>query len=308
MKGTSLRNLKQRLKFFTKFQKITKSVGILSSLRYKKAYQKISQVIANTFYILSIFKEILKRNPNIHSEIEKRLKVSNSDQILIIVIASDRGLAGAFDLTIFEKTKNILKKLRNENKKVLLGVIGKKAENYFKKQEKILFSFSKFEGLFPEEFSKELISYLRFLIEEHKISEIIFVRPNLTLSGYFVEEIKIYPFDLKILEEIIFKILPRMREWQNLMKEREFKYEFYYLLEPSPQKILEVILEIVFYSLIYVIILEAQASLELARTITMRRAEKNSDELKEKTLIVYNKLRQNKITQEILDNFQYKVF
>lgn len=305
MKSTSLRKLKQRLRFLNKFQKMTKSVGLLSSVRYRRAYQKISQILASAYYLLDIFKEVLKRNPGIDKKIEEKLKIQKSNKVLVISIASDRGLAGAFDLTIFEKTKNLIEKLKNENKEVLLGVIGKKAENYFKKRTRVLFSFSKFEGLFPENFSKELISFLRLLIDEKNLGEIIFVRPNLTLAGYFVEEIKIYPFKLKNLEDIIEKILPKIKHWQVLKKEREFKYEFEYILEPSPEKVLEVILENVFYSLIYVIILESQASLELARTITMQRAERNSEELKQKTLIDYNKLRQNKITQEILDTLRF---
>lgn len=304
MKSSSLRKLKQRLRFLDKFQKMTKSVGLLSSVRYRKAYQKISQILASTYYLLNIFKEILKRNPGIDKKVKEKLKIHKSNRVLIIAIASDRGLAGAFDLTIFEKTKNLIEKMKKENKDILLGVIGKKAENYFKKRYPLLFSFSKFEGLFPETFAKELISYLRFLIEENKLGEVIFIRPNLSFSGYFVEEIKIYPFNLEVLEDIIEKILPKIRYWQALKKEREFRYEFEYILEPSPEKILEIILEIVFYSLIYVIILESQASLELARTITMQRAEKNSKELSEKTLIEYNKLRQNKITQEIFDTLQ----
>lgn len=304
MKSSSLRKLKQRLKFLDKFQKMTKSVALLSSVRYHKAYQKISQILASTYYLLTIFKEILKRNPGVEKAIREKLKIYKSKKALLIVIASDRGLAGAFDLTIFEKAKNLIERLKNGNKEILLGAIGKKAENYFKKRYELLFAFSKFESLFPEDFAKELISYLRFLIEENKLGEIIFIRPNLSFAGYFVEEIKIYPFSLKTLEDILEKILPKIKTWQALKKEREFKYEFEYLLEPSPEKVLEIILEIVFYSLIYVIILESQASLELARTITMQRAEKNSKELSEKTQIEYNKLRQNKITQEILDTLQ----
>lgn len=304
MKFLSLRKLRLRLKFLENFQKITKSVGLISATRYRKAYQKISQILASSYYLLTLFKEILKRNPSLNKKIKEKFKFYKTNKVLVVTIASDRGLAGAFDISIFEKTKNLLKKLKEANKEVLLGVIGKKAENYFKKRLSLLFSFSKFEGLFPDQFAKEIISYLRFLIEEQKIEETIFIVPNLTSAGYFVEEIKIFPFNLETLEDIIEKILPRIKEWQKLKEEKIFKYEFEYILEPSPDKVLEVILENVFYALIYVIILEAQASLELARTITMQRAEKNSGELINKTKIDYNKLRQNKITQEILDTIR----
>lgn len=304
MKFLSLRKLRLRLKFLENFQKITKSVGLISATRYRKAYQKISQILASSYYLITLFKEILKRNPSLNKKIKEKFKFYKTNKVLVVTIASDRGLAGAFDISIFEKTKNLLKKIKEANKEVLLGVIGKKAENYFKKRLSLLFSFSKFEGLFPDQFAKEIISYLRFLIEEQKIEEIIFIVPNLTSAGYFVEEIKIFPFNLETLEDIIEKILPRIKEWQKLKEEKIFKYEFEYILEPSPDKVLEVILENVFYALIYVIILEAQASLELARTITMQRAEKNSEELINKTRIDYNKLRQNKITQEILDTIR----
>ncbi len=248
---------------------------------------------------MGIFKEILIRNPEVIKKIDQT-KIK-SKKVLIIAISSDRGLAGAFDLNIFEKTKKIIEDFKKQEKEILLGVIGKKGENYFKKRTPLNFSFSKFEGLFPEDFARELINYIQFLIEKEKIEKIIFIRPNLTPTGYFVEEIEIFPFTFETLEGIINKILPKVKEWQILKEEKTFKYNFEYFLEPSEEKIMEVILKNVFYSLIYVIILSAQASLELARTITMQRAEKNSRELIQKTTIDYNKLRQSKITQELIE-------
>jgi F-type H+-transporting ATPase subunit gamma len=115
-----------------------------------------------------------------------------------------------------------------------------------------------------------------------------------------VECLKVYPFDFYVINNLINKILPDMKQWKNL-KVEEINLSEEYIFEPSVEEIIRVLFKNIFYLLIYVIILEAQASLEFTRTITMRKANENAKELKEKEILNYNKLRQQKITQELLD-------
>ncbi len=302
MQKSSLKKLKQRLRFLGNFQKMTKTLSLISSVKYKKYYQQISEIINVVFYLLWLFKEILKSNPNIKNYLPSNFLKPPGKKTLIIAITSDRGLAGAFDISIFETTNNLINSFKKENKEFLLGVIGKKGETYFSKRYKLLFSFSKLEGIQAKNFSEELISYLRFLVDKGELNEIIFVQPILSLSGYKVEQTKVFPLNFESLEVLINKIVYQTKISKIMKKEEEKeKYFFQYILEPSAGEIAEVIFENVWYSLIYIIILLSQASLEIARTITMKRAEENADKLKSETILAYNKLRQNKITQDILD-------
>ncbi len=293
MKTKNLRKLKRRIKFLENFQKITKSVSLISAVKYQKVYLKIKNVIRNIFYLLSIFEEINKR----HKLDISKIKLDKNKKELIIVIASDRGLAGAFDYSIFRKTEEFL----SDKENFYLGTIGSKAEKYFRKKYNLLFSFSKFENILPESFARELLSYLDFLISNNKITDIYVIRPNLISTGFLVEILKIYPHDLEVIKDLLGKIKPRLKEFEEIKEEKRFKWNFEYILEPSSKVIIETLLKQVFFSALYILILQSQASLELTRTITMRKANENAKEIREKENLNYNKLRQQKITEELID-------
>lgn len=312
MKSTSLRKIRQKVRFLGNFQKMTRSVSLISAVRFKRVNVKIQKILLVGYYLLSLLKEILKRNSATGAAATERSFANLSQRqnsVLVIVIGSDRGLAGAFDLNIFQKANKLIKEFKNQDlefksDRVLIGTIGRKAENYFKKCGSLLFSFSRFEDLFPENFAQELVSYLRFLIENEKLTQIMIVKPNLTSAGYVVETVTVYPFSAEFLEETINNLMPKTKEWLRFGQGSEPILEqawVEYKLEPSPAKLMEVILKQSFFLVIYITILQAQASLELARTITMRKAFDNSTELIKENMLEYNKLRQNKITQELLD-------
>jgi len=298
MSNLSTFKLKKRIKNLRNFQRMTKSISFSAAVKYQKIYKEIANLMRNVFYFISLAKEIYIRNKIVNKIIFK--SISKNGKKLVIVIASDRGLVGFFDNSIFKKAEEFIKVDRNN---FLIATIGNKATKYFSKKYKLLFSFSNFESFFAKNLASELINYLNFLIKNDKIFEIYFIRPNLSFSGFFVEDLKIYPFDLETLENLILKIMPKMRAWQDLKIDSEFKWKFKYLLEPDPETLIKVIYENVYYLIIYTIVLEAQASLELTKTITMKRAFENSLELEKQTSLIYNKLRQTKITQEILEIF-----
>ena len=299
MSNISTVKLRKKIKNLKNFQRMTKSISFSAALKYKKIYKEISNLMRNVFYFISLAKEIYLRNKIINKIIFEPKAVDGKK--LIIIIASDRGLAGSFDNSIFKKAEEFIENNGSDN--FLLATIGNKAEKYFSKKYNLLFSFSNFESIFPKSFASEFINYLNFLVKKNKISEIYFIRPNLSFSGFFVEDLKVFPFNLDTLENLILKIMPKMRAWQELKIKSEFKWNFEYILEPDPETLIRVIYENVYFLIIYSIILEAQASLELTKTITMKRAFENSVELEKETTLIYNKLRQQKITQEILEIF-----
>lgn len=299
MKTKSLNKIKQRIKFFDNFQKIANSIALISSIKFNRSYRKIYNIMRNVFYFLSLVQEISARH---NLDLTKFIaKNKRNDHCLVIVVSSDKGLAGAFDQIIFKKSESLIKFLQEKTKKIYLGVIGRKGEIYFKKRFNLYFSFSNFENILPENFAKELLTFINNILQEGIISEIYLVRPNLTSTGFIVEDLKLYPFDLQALQSLLEIILPKMKEWQNLQRVALFKWNFRYILEPSPEKLITTILNNIFFLLFYALILESQASLELTRTITMKKANETAKELREDESLRYNKLRQQKITEELLD-------
>jgi F-type H+-transporting ATPase subunit gamma len=293
----NLRSLRRRIKFLGNFQKITHSISLISVIRFQKSYQIISKILLNAFYFLEILNNLFKKYPNLSKT--KMFQKNNGDKTLVIIIASDRGLAGSFDQLIFKKTNEFLNSFSQKENLILIG-IGKKTKYYLQKLGLEFYLFDNFENFLPTSLASELLNYINFLLKSSKINKIFIIRPNLTSGGFLVECLKVYPFDFYVINNLINKILPDMKQWKNL-KVEEINLIEEYIFEPSVEEIIRVLFKNIFYLLIYVIILEAQASLEFTRTITMRKANENAKELKEKEILNYNKLRQQKITQELLD-------
>ena len=291
----SLRKLKQKIKFLNNFQKITKSINLISAIRFQKSLMVIRKIILNVFYLMEIFRQIVINYPTAKNQLIN-LK---ERKILIIVVNSDRGLAGAFDQLIFKKTENLITKLGIQN--IYLGVLGKKGFNYFSKRFNLLFSYKNFENFLPENLARELFNYLNYLIEQKKITEIYFIRSNLTSFGFQVEDLKIFPYDNEVISDLIEKILPQMKEWENLKIKKPPIISKEFIFEPNYKIVISTILKNVFYLILYILILESQASLELTRTLTMRKASENAQKIKNKNILEYNTLRQQRITEELID-------
>jgi len=299
----NLITLKKRIRFLSNFQKITNSISLISVIRFQKSYQRINKIILNAFYFLELLNDLFKKYPNIFKEKilfeEKLSKQQTIKKTLVLIIASDRGLAGSFDQLIFKKSDELLKNFNRKEDLILIG-IGKKTKYYLEKLKIEFYLFSNFENFLPTTLASEILSYINFLISSQKIKEIYIIRPNLTSTGFLVECLKIYPFNLKVIKNLINKILPQMKQWKDL-KASDTQFTSDYIFEPNVKEVIKVLFKNIFYLLIYVFILEAQASLEFTRTITMKRANENAKKIKNKEILNYNKLRQQKITQELLD-------
>lgn len=295
----SSRKLKQKIKFLNNFQKITKSISLISAVRFQKNFSQIRRIISNVFYLMTIFQQLINKYPEEINYLTNKKFKDKDRKILIIVVNSDRGLAGSFDQLIYKKTENLIYSLGHS--KIFLGVLGKKGVSYFSKKFKLLFSYKNLENFLPENLARELFDYLNYLISENKVNEIYFVRSNLTSTGFLVEDLKIYPYDFETVKNLINKIVPKMKEWENLKYiETDISLKDF-IFEPNIKVVLLTLLKNIFYLVLYTLILESQASLELTRTITMRKASENAQEIKERNILEYNKLRQQKITEELID-------
>lgn len=307
----SLRKTKQRIKFLDNFQKITKSISLLSAVKFQKIHILIKNIIKNVVYLISLFSEIQKRNPSIKKFLKEFVSPYKSNKSLIIVIASDRGLAGSFDKIIFEKTAQLIIDLKKQNKSIVLGIIGKKAEKYWHNKSEVVFSFSKIENVLAQQLALELIDYLDYLITYSKIDEIFIIFSKMSSAGFIIQPLKVYPFTIENLQNLAVGILPSLFKKEAAYffdnELNRFKWNFEYILEPNVDTIARFVIKQVMFLLAYAIILESQATLEFVRTITMRRAYENSNILKNKEVIAYNKLRQQKITEELVDLNKYQL-
>src|SRR5436190_6640463 len=208
----------------------------------------------------------------------------------VLVITSDRGLAGAYSSSVLKEVERLAERLRDEGKEIDYFLAGRKAEAYFKfRQRPFVDSWTGFSDQpsydIAAEIGRSLIeAFLKEQGEEGDVDEVHIVYTR--FRSMLVQEptaVRLLPLEVVEGEET-----PEPGDLLPL-------YEF----EPSAEEVLDGLLPQYVQSRIFYSLLQAAASELAARQKAMKSATDNADELIKKFTRIANQARQAGITQEI---------
>jgi len=168
-----------------------------------------------------------------------------------------------------------------------LATIGKKTVSHYLKNEKIRYSFSGVGDYWRFSQTKEISDFLISSFLSNKYQKIYIVYTHFYSS--FIQRptaIQLFPVRNETIEEFL-----QGSTGEDVNKE--------YILEPSPEVILDEIIPVFVQYLIYQFILSANTSEHSARMMAMRNASDNAKGLLENLRLAYNKARQAQITSEV---------
>jgi F-type H+-transporting ATPase subunit gamma len=217
----------------------------------------------------------------------------------VLVISSDRGLAGAYSSSVLKESERLAEKLHSEGKEVEFYLAGRKAEGYFKfRQRDFIESWSGFSDR-PEysnarEMGDTLVAAFNAGLDDP-------VDGDTADPERAVDELHIVFTRFKSMltqEPDVIRLLPlEVVEGTEAPEPDEVLplYEF----EPSDTEVLDALLPKYVNARIYYCLLQAAASELAARQKAMKSATDNAEDLIEKYTRVANQARQAGITQEI---------
>jgi F-type H+-transporting ATPase subunit gamma len=248
-------------------------MNLVATIKYKKSRDKVEHV--------RLYLEDLKgnigavRSDDYRNELMLPREVKKS---LFVVIASDRGLCGAFNSSIVKKAMHSV-----ENKNVVFMTVGHKARDFFQKRQTVAGSFSNSDNV-EMKFAASIAANVIKLYKSGEIDE-VFVFYN-----EFVSTIKFEPS--------VIKLLPLTFEESSKEKaEKENTANFTY--ESSPSDILDRFIPKYIAAIIYEKLLEASASEQSSRMTAMSNATENATKIIDELSMKYNRARQASITNEI---------
>src|SRR5947209_6633917 len=126
------RALVQRRKAIRNIRKITRTMELIATARFKKALDRAVEAEAYTAKIAELARDLSASATNVtHPLLEKREVVKNS---LLLVITSNRGLCGGYNASILREANARLRQIRQENVTLHLELSGKRAITYFRFQ------------------------------------------------------------------------------------------------------------------------------------------------------------------------------
>jgi F-type H+-transporting ATPase subunit gamma len=291
----SLREYRARIKSTESMKKITRAMELIAASRIIKAQQRAQAAAPYARELTRAVSAVAT-----FSNVEHALTTEPEDpkRAAVLIVTSDRGLAGAYSSSVLKESERLAQKLRDEGKEVETYVTGRKGVGYLTfRQRSIVQSWTGFSDQPTYDVAREIGESLiaAFLAgEDHPEIE-------LPENARDVDEVHVVYTRFRsmlVQEPTAIRLLPlEVVEGTDEPEDGEVLplYEF----EPSASEVLDALLPRYVQSRIYFALLQAAASELAARQRAMKSATDNADELIKKYTRTANQARQAGITQEI---------
>ncbi len=286
----STQEFRRRIKSVNNTKQITKAMQMIASIKMQKAIKNADQLrsyVQNSWNMLVTLAKLT--SPESHP----LLLPKESNKQAIILVTSDRGLAGAFNSDVIRKLTNTIKPSNSEFSLANTDIIaiGKKGAEYVKR-----YSLGNLIAEFPfadEIQYEEIMPVAKLAIDEYEKGNYSKIS---IIYSHFESSLKQTPVVKQVLPITSEHIdIPEL--WQK--KEEEFEPEFKF--EPDADAVLAVILPQFVRVQIFGGVIEANASEHSARMVAMKNATDNAGDLIDELQLVYNTVRQGNITREIAE-------
>jgi F-type H+-transporting ATPase subunit gamma len=288
----SLREYRARIKSTESMKKITRAMELIAASRIIKAQQRAQAAAPYARELTRAVSAVAT-----FSNVDHALTTEPEDprRAAILIVTSDRGLAGAYSSSVLKEAERLIEKLKGEGKEVDLFVSGRKAEAYFKfRQRPVVQAWTGFSDQPSYDVASDIGATLiaAFLGDDDEPEQ---------GAPRGVDEVHVVYTRFRsmlVQEPTAIRLLPlEVVEGTEPPGEDELLplYEF----EPSPAEVLDALLPRYVQSRIFFALLQAAASELAARQKAMKSATDNADELIKKYTRIANQARQAGITQEI---------
>jgi F-type H+-transporting ATPase subunit gamma len=281
--AVSLREYRAKIKSTQSMKKITRAMELIAASRIIKA-QNRAQAAAP--YARELTRAVAAVAT--YSNVDHPLTTEPTDakRAAVLIVTSDRGLAGAYASNVLKEADRLAEKLRAEGKQVDTYISGRKGEAYFKfRQRPVVKVWTGFSDQPTYDIAAEIgQALIDTFLDEEGVDEVHVVFTQ--FKSMLLQE----PHTVRLLplEVVEGTEAPEAEELLPL-------YEF----EPSPAEVLDSLLPKYVQSRIFFAHLQAAASELAARQKAMKSATDNAEELIKKYTRIANQARQAGITQEI---------
>lgn len=274
--------MRQRIKAIETIKKITHAMRLISMSTHSRLRNKAPILQEYQKEVEMVFQKVKMAAPNWTNLTMFPVEIPENNP-LIILVASQKGLCGNFNSALFRKFKETFPQKKLKNTSVI--AVGKYAIDYIKKQSsaRVIKTFENLSSTNLNMISGRIVELI--IKTETPYSSVIIVANK--LKNFFVqkpEETRVIPLQLEMSEEVKQTIPQEPYSW-----------------EQDPGEVLNDLALQYLTSKIYHLIFQSILAEQAARFISMDNSTRNAKQLLENTKLLYNKLRQEKITQELTE-------
>lgn len=290
----ALKDIKSKIGATKRMHTVTRAMEAVSAAKMRKTQARALSGRAYARAALSVLKRLagtslIKAHPLGHDR--------EAGTIALLVITSDKGLAGALNSSVLKRAMQELEGYAKED--VRIYAYGRKGEEFFNRRGYVI--AEAFEN------RKDEVSLMEFevltgeLTRSFQAGEVAKVAVIYSNFRSTFEQVPTYrrllPLSLPAISEIVEGITPAKGKWAN--EGKVAKAPPAYTVEPSADEVLDVLIPRLVSVALYHSLLEAKASEHSARMVAMKNASDKSKEVARDLTRAFNKVRQAQITREV---------
>jgi F-type H+-transporting ATPase subunit gamma len=273
----TLRDIKRKIGSINSTQTITRTMKMVSASKLRRATEELEKVKGYALKMEELVRRVIQKVPrDSHPLLLEREEIK---KILLVPIASDRGLCGGFNVNIGLQVANFIAQNRNHFDRIGVYVFGKKVKDYLQRRK--------------ADIVKDVVEIKKLdrVVADRIAADVI----DLYLKGEFDKVYLIYNHFQSAVKQIVTfeEFLP--------IKAAEEDEGIDYLYEPDRNTIVGALIPRYVSTKIYYALADSQTSEHAARMSTMENATSNCGEMISHLTLVYNKRRQESITSEMMD-------
>ena len=296
------REIQNRIDSIRDTMKITRAMYMMSSMKLRKAKQKLENTEPYFTSLQEQIKDILYHYPDMqHLYFDNRNKDMKETvkKKGFVIVTGDKGMAGAYNLNVLKKARELIDQAEDYR----LFVVGELGRQFFKSQgypveEKFVYSANN-----PSiHRARMMTEYIIDLYQKEELDEVYIILTRMVNSLSEEAEIhRLLPLQThKFLEE---EMLEKIQNEEGEIDQNEARKlrDDWYLIYPSPREVLEKLVYNYVTGFFYGALVESSACEENARMLAMQSATNNAEAMLHDLSIEYNRVRQAAITQEITE-------
>ena len=301
----NLRALRRRIRSTRSTKKIFSAQELIAGARIVRAQNRVEASKPYAREITKVLSALASSASLDHPLLTER---ENPRRVGVLVITSDRGFAGSYNVNVLRRTEELLGLLRNEGKEPVLYVVGRKGETYYRFRDRPV--EQTWTGFSEQPGYSDAQAVGSTLIEAFTAGEdddrgnadgvegvdelhIVYTEFRSLLSQVPVAK-RMAPLEVEEVEEFDYE-----REDREAGRTADSGVPTSYEFEPSAEALLDALLPKYISTRIYAAMLESAASESASRRRAMKSASDNAEELAKNLSRQANAARQAGITQEI---------
>jgi F-type H+-transporting ATPase subunit gamma len=283
----SLKNIRTQIASKKSTQKITRAMKLVAASRLRRAQDAI---VAARPYANALGEAIAEVALRAGTESHPLLDRRSPERITLVLLTSDRGLAGGFNANVFRVTQRFINERKQATppaREIVLEIVGKKGRDYYRRRRQTINR----ETPAPTAETASQIAREMAQIVSHEFHE------SRTDAVFLVYNEFKSAVQQRVVVEPLLPVSTELAGGEKAVAAGALDF----LYEPSKAKLLDALLPLYLESQIYRGLLESIASELGARMTAMDSATNNAKEMIANLTLQYNRARQAAITKELME-------